>query len=431
MAELGSVLIFLFLNTVVLASTPDLQSGFSRDLFIAWCGNPKNSIVLTTRTSPGTLARELIDNPQLRCITIDVQRRVELEGIELEDFLRKKQEKDASEAKSKANNSVLEELESSDESESEMELEGLYQNKGKHDLMMKPEGKAKSGFFKQAKKSYPMFHFHEEKIRWDEYGEIIKPEDYTIAENVTAEEEVKKPEKTFEEEAMQENADLPTKCVASTVTLDVNARIQYIDFEGRSDGESMRKILERVKPRQLVLVRGTPEATDTLAEYCTTSSLIQGTIFKPRVGHTIDATTESRIFQAKLRDHLVTSLNFAKAKDIELAWIDAQLTYSQHDEDSMEDGQNRETDMVPLLDCLPPNKVPTHNSVFINEPKLSDFKLVLLQEGIPCEFVAGVLICNNMVAVKRNEAGRIQLEGTLCNEYFRVRELLYQQYAIV
>lgn len=31
----------------------------------------------------------------------------------------------------------------------------------------------------------------------------------------------------------------------------------------------------------------------------------------------------------------------------------------------------------------------------------------------------------------QNEAGRIQLEGTVCEDYFRIRTLLYQQYAIV
>ena len=47
-------------------------------------------------------------------------------------------------------------------------------------------------------------------------------------------------------------SEVPTKCIAVTVTLDINASIQYIDFEGRTDGESMRKILAQIKPRQLV-----------------------------------------------------------------------------------------------------------------------------------------------------------------------------------
>ena len=27
-----------------------------------------------------------------------------------------------------------------------------------------------------------MFPFHEERIRWDDYGEIIRPEDYMVSE---------------------------------------------------------------------------------------------------------------------------------------------------------------------------------------------------------------------------------------------------------
>ncbi|CAF4868803.1 unnamed protein product, partial [Rotaria magnacalcarata] len=56
---------------VVLASQPDLESGFARDLFIQWVENDKNSIILTTRTCPGTLARELIDKPNLTSIEVE------------------------------------------------------------------------------------------------------------------------------------------------------------------------------------------------------------------------------------------------------------------------------------------------------------------------------------------------------------------------
>jgi len=57
---------------VVLASVPDMQCGYSRELFLQWCSNPKNCIILTNRTQPGTLSRILIDNPLLRTITLDV-----------------------------------------------------------------------------------------------------------------------------------------------------------------------------------------------------------------------------------------------------------------------------------------------------------------------------------------------------------------------
>lgn len=49
-----------------------------------------------------------------------------------------------------------------------------------------------------------------------------------------------------------------------------------------------------------------------------------------------------------------------------------------------------------------------HTSVYINEPRLSDFKQVLNKAGIQAEFAGGVLICNNVVAVRR--VGRVILK---------------------
>ena len=66
-------------------------------------------------------------------------------------------------------------VDSSDESDMEDDLDQPTVSKSKHhDLMMKGEGNRKGSFFKQAKKSYIMFPTHEERIKWDEYGEIIR-----------------------------------------------------------------------------------------------------------------------------------------------------------------------------------------------------------------------------------------------------------------
>lgn len=64
---------------------------------------------------------------------------------------------------------------SDDESDMDDDLELPAVIKSKHhDLMMKAEGSRKGSFFKQAKKSYPMFPTHEERLKWDEYGEVIR-----------------------------------------------------------------------------------------------------------------------------------------------------------------------------------------------------------------------------------------------------------------
>ncbi len=47
---------------------------------------------MTQRTSPGTLGRILIDGiPRGKKMNLEVKRRVKLEGLELEEFLQRKQ----------------------------------------------------------------------------------------------------------------------------------------------------------------------------------------------------------------------------------------------------------------------------------------------------------------------------------------------------
>merc|ERR1712179_642144 len=102
---------------VVLASMPDMECGFARDLFLQWCSNPKNSVILTSRSSPGTLGRDLIVNGGDRTIPIEVRRRIKLTGQELEQFRAK--EKSSS---SKHHSSLVEEA-LDDESDSDTEME--------------------------------------------------------------------------------------------------------------------------------------------------------------------------------------------------------------------------------------------------------------------------------------------------------------------
>ena len=105
-------------NKVVLASMPMpyMECGFARDLFLQWCSNPKNSVILTSKASPGSLARDLQDNGGDRTIPIEVKRRVKLVGQELEQF-RANEKKNSS----KLHTSLVEEaLDSEGDSDEEM-----------------------------------------------------------------------------------------------------------------------------------------------------------------------------------------------------------------------------------------------------------------------------------------------------------------------
>ena len=109
--------------------------------------------------------------------------------------------------------------------------------------------------------------------------------------------------------------EIPTKCVATTHRLQIKAQIHYIDFEGRSDGESIYKCLMQIKPRRVIIVRGSAEDSKALADFCVSqlakaanddrgtlqSSSVAAIqrVFTPKNGETVDATTESYIYQVQ------------------------------------------------------------------------------------------------------------------------------------
>jgi cleavage and polyadenylation specificity factor subunit 2 len=73
---------------VVLASFGSLEAGPSRHLFAEWASDPRNLVVLTDRTQPGSLSREVKElsqrPPGARApLKVSVSRRVLLEGDEL------------------------------------------------------------------------------------------------------------------------------------------------------------------------------------------------------------------------------------------------------------------------------------------------------------------------------------------------------------
>lgn len=71
----------------------------------------------------------------------------------------------------------------------------------------------------------------------------------------------------------------------------------YIDYEGRSDGDSIKKIINQMKPRQLIIVHGPPESSQDLAESCKIFGGKDIKLYTPKLQETIDATSETHIYQ--------------------------------------------------------------------------------------------------------------------------------------
>lgn len=127
---------------------------------------------------------------------------------------------------------------------------------------------------------------------------MFRSEDYKVVEKTETETEDNKENVEIKsEEAVQHpdsGTDIPTKCVSTIRNVVVNASVTYIDFEGRSDGESLQKILAQLKPRRVVLVRGSARDTEILAKQ---AENVGARVFTPNRGEIIDATTETHIYQ--------------------------------------------------------------------------------------------------------------------------------------
>lgn len=128
----------------------------------------------------GILVCFLIDNFFEKIIEIELRKCVKFEGKEFEEYLEK--EKLKKEVVKKFEQLKEVDIDFSDESDIEEDIDQLLVYKIKYDLMMKGEGSCKGSFFKQVKKFYFMFFVLEERIKWDEYGEIIKLEDFLVLE---------------------------------------------------------------------------------------------------------------------------------------------------------------------------------------------------------------------------------------------------------
>lgn len=107
-----------------------------------------------------------------------------------------------------------------------------------------------------------------------------------------------------------DTTEIPTKCVAAIRQVQVNAHIQYIDFEGRSDGESLLKILSQLRPRRVIVVRGSTESTATIQNHC--REQVNARAFAPSRGETIDVTTETHIYQVIILSILIFNLKTLK-----------------------------------------------------------------------------------------------------------------------
>jgi cleavage and polyadenylation specificity factor subunit 2 len=216
---------------VVIASNYSLETGFARELFLQWMNKQQlshhehNTLILTDRSQPGTLARQIYDDwdedtgeaeaekvasavasgnrtrtpvkPAIqyeKTLDLKVYKRVPLQGDELQEYeaaQKAKADRDAAQAALIARSKTImedDESDSSDIDEVDENMEDLLTKQ--FDLYVRDTGKS-GGFFKQAQ-SYRMFPYLEKRKKIDDYGEAIQIEHYMKASDLERMEQEKK-----------------------------------------------------------------------------------------------------------------------------------------------------------------------------------------------------------------------------------------------
>lgn len=463
---------------VVLTTSHSLEIGFARDLFARWSPHPNNLVLFTDRSFANSLSRTLITQyagetdhgaatlSSPRTLSLKMRRRVPLEGLELEEYLKKKRAMEEAEKKRKREEeqkkNVIEIRDAEDLDDEDAMMTNVEHGASvtmsagdlaSHPRLFLPHNMR---YFSQ----HLMFPCIERAPQFDEYGmkidmEELRKRSLQIYEEQKAElrleNNMRRPgggamgvagrEDMMDDEDVEE--EIPTKLVEETVDINVVCRMAYVDFEGRSNGRSVRNILQQINARKIVIIHGDPESTNALVQFCNEKKFAEQ-VEAPQIGETVDVTVDTNMFKVRLQEELLAQLEFVKHAAFDLAYLDGEY---QIDETAMDIYQQQQQQNYPQKGPMPTVSLAKtqidenalsmqdglskkgHKTLLVGDVRLNQFKDLLLQHGFRADFQSGTLYCNNSVALRKDATtGQIVMHGVLGQDYFRIRQLLYSQY---
>ncbi|KAK3305771.1 beta-lactamase-like protein [Chaetomium strumarium] len=126
----------------------------------------------------------------------------------------------------------------------------------------------------------------------------------------------------------------PAKLVVTTHTVSVRLRIAFVDFSGLHDKRSLNMLIPLIQPRKLILVAGAEEDTHALAADCKkllgaqlTSESSQNSVdvFTPAVNTTVNASVDTNAWVVKLADPFVKRLKWQNVRGLGIVTVTGLL----------------------------------------------------------------------------------------------------------
>ncbi|KFA76172.1 hypothetical protein S40288_04136 [Stachybotrys chartarum IBT 40288] len=416
---------------VIMASDTSMDWGFSHDLIKGLAQDPRNLVILTDRPGLGkpessSIARTLWewwkerkdgvsveqsaagDNLEFvygggRVLEIKEARRLPLEGEELnmyQQWLATQRQLQATQQAGgvsalEPSADVVDDASSESSSDSEVE-DGEQQGKAlnvsttmgqvnRKNIVLRDEDlginiliKKKNAYDFDSKgkkgreRSFPIAL---RRKRHDDFGEMIRPEDYLRAEEkeeeaadggATATDDEKLGKKRRWDDAAKnassssnskrhqikradsaDNTDAangppldeldmvedvepedvsgPAKLAFTTETVALNLRLAMVDFGGLHDKRDLNMLLPLIQPRKLILVAGTREETQALAADCRASPSLSADVYTPDIGTFVDASVDTNAWVVKLAEPLVKRLKWQTVRGLGIVTVSGQL----------------------------------------------------------------------------------------------------------
>ncbi|KAI0009658.1 beta-lactamase-like protein [Xylariaceae sp. FL0662B] len=118
----------------------------------------------------------------------------------------------------------------------------------------------------------------------------------------------------------------PSKVVFTREKITVNLQVEFVDFSGIHDKRSLHMLIPLIQPRKLILVGGNKKETMTLASDCG-KLIAEGSIdiYTPSIGSTIDASVDTNAWVVRLAPTLVKQLKWQNVRGLSIATVTGRL----------------------------------------------------------------------------------------------------------
>ena len=442
----------------VLASGPDLSSGFSKDLFLKWLSSPSNTIIFTDKSTKRSLTREILRALSEKKKILKIPNWVPHKKSDLRTRSSDSVNGDAISGSAGGNDDdmVLDDPDGDDvmddvtgsacsgpssSSSAIHSSSSRAHNRNSHESGFKRYGDgvnplltefdATPESFRMTGMQFAMFPSDEDfdsarrredrkakgldptpvPMAIDDYGVVIDPAEYIVKEEALYDSMIVESPLFKELNAIFQSSKEGLVFEKEERVVSLECNVCFIDYEGRAGDP--RETIKTINPLNLILVNGDEEAIKEVTDDLKKESGI-GSIHAPEKGESVVIKSNMYMHKISVKESTCPTVfptfvdMMASSKD-EFTVMEKERPW--HDT-VMLTGQKR--GRKEIFEFLRMNKYPVYYD--------DNDNYAIVYNSSNGSFV---------IRVPEDNIADISFEGPLCDEYYALKDLIYENYKIV